>query len=246
MTVLPFWKLQIEKQYKYKNVKDSGFKNLKSSIWNLVSEMSLVKLTIKGISYSQTQNGAYALILNEVDGERKLPIVIGAFEAQSIAIALEKEIKPPRPLTHDLFKSFADRFDIVVKQVIIHKLVDGVFYSSIICERDKIEEIIDARTSDAIALALRFSAPIFTYKNILDKAGVYLNNPSDLENQNTDDDGILSTPETFGLDDESSTTIDVYKAMSLSELHEGLEKAVQDEDYEKAAKIRDEISKRES
>ena len=105
--------------------------------------MSLVKLTIKGISYSQTQNGAYALILNEVDGERKLPIVIGAFEAQSIAIALEKEIKPPRPLTHDLFKNFADRFDIVVKQVIIHKLVDGVFYSSIICERDKIEEIID-------------------------------------------------------------------------------------------------------
>ena len=105
--------------------------------------MSLVKLTIKGISYSQTQNGAYALILNEVDGERKLPIVIGAFEAQSIAIALEKEIKPPRPLTHDLFKNFAERFDIIVKQVIIHKLVDGVFYSSIICERDKIEEIID-------------------------------------------------------------------------------------------------------
>ena len=139
--------------------------------------MSLVKLTIKGISYSQTQNGAYALILNEVDGIRKLPIVIGAFEAQSIAIALEKEIKPPRPLTHDLFKSFADRFDIVVKQVIIHKLVDGVFYSSIICERDKIEEIIDARTSDAIALALRFNAPIFTYKNILDKAGIDLRNP---------------------------------------------------------------------
>ena len=88
---------------------------------------------------------------------------------------MEKEIKPPRPLTHDLFKNFADRFDVVVKQVIIHKLVDGVFYSSIICERDKIEEIIDARTSDAIALALRFNAPIFTYKNILDKAGIYLN-----------------------------------------------------------------------
>ena len=137
----------------------------------VTQKMSLVKLTIKGISYSQTQNGAYALILNEVDGDRKLPIVIGAFEAQSIAIALEKEIKPPRPLTHDLFKNFADRFGIIVKQVIIHKLVDGVFYSSIICERDKIEEIIDARTSDAIALALRFSAPIFTYKNILEKAG---------------------------------------------------------------------------
>ena len=223
----------------------------KKSVYNPISTsylkiMSLVKLTIKGISYSQTQNGAYALILNEVDGERKLPIVIGAFEAQSIAIALEKEIKPPRPLTHDLFKSFADRFDILVKQVIIHKLVDGVFYSSIICERDKIEEIIDARTSDAIALALRFNAPIFTYKNILDKAGIYLNNPTELENQKPDDQGVLSSPETFGLDAEGNASKDVYKSMSLSELHEALEKAVQNEDYEKAAKIRDEISKRES
>jgi uncharacterized protein len=209
--------------------------------------MSLVKLTIKGISYSQTQNGAYALILNEVDGERKLPIVIGAFEAQSIAIALEKEIKPPRPLTHDLFKSFADRFDIVVKQVIIHKLVDGVFYSSIICERDKIEEIIDARTSDAIALALRFAAPIFTYKNILDKAGIYLNaNPNDIENQNTDDQGVLSAPETFGLENDDTNSKNDYKKFSLSELHDFLEMAVQEEDYEKAARIRDEISKRES
>lgn len=208
--------------------------------------MSLVKLTIKGISYSQTQNGAYALILNEVDGERKLPIVIGAFEAQSIAIALEKEIKPPRPLTHDLFKSFADRFDIVVKQVIIHKLVDGVFYSSIICERDKIEEIIDARTSDAIALALRFQAPIFTYKNILDKAGIYLNANPETENSNPDDEGILSSPETFGLDSDESSKEGGYTKFSLSELHELLESAVQDEDYEKAARIRDEISKRES
>lgn len=211
------------------------------------NNMSLVKLTIKGISYSQTQNGAYALILNEVDGERKLPIVIGAFEAQSIAIALEKEIKPPRPLTHDLFKSFADRFDIVVKQVIIHKLVDGVFYSSIICERDKIEEIIDARTSDAIALALRFAAPIFTYKNILDKAGIYLNaNPNDIENQNADDEGVLSTPETFGIENDDTTSKNDYKKFSLIELHEFLEMAVQEEDYEKAARIRDEISKRES
>jgi|SRR5690606_36361779 len=205
--------------------------------------MSLVKLTIKGISYSQTQNGAYALILNEVDGDRKLPIVIGAFEAQSIAIALEKEIKPPRPLTHDLFKNFADRFDIVVKQVIIHKLVDGVFYSSIICERDKIEEIIDARTSDAIALALRFSAPIFTYKNILDKAGIYLKvNPHD-EKEHVDD--VLSAPETFGMGEESNQAGDMYSKQSLSELHELLEGAVRDEDYEKAAKIRDEISRRE-
>ena len=208
--------------------------------------MSLVKLTIKGISYSQTQNGAYALILNEVDGERKLPIVIGAFEAQSIAIALEKEIKPPRPLTHDLFKSFADRFDIVVKQVIIHKLVDGVFYSSIICERDKIEEIIDARTSDAIALALRFQAPIFTYKNILDKAGIYLNtNPIEENIEDIDNDDVLSTPETFGLEDEVPKT-DAYSQFTVKELYEKLEDAVQNEDYEKAARIRDEISKKES
>ncbi|WP_159800189.1 bifunctional nuclease family protein [Flavobacterium sp. MK4S-17] len=205
--------------------------------------MSLVKLNIKGISYSQTQNGAYALILNEVDGERKLPIVIGAFEAQSIAIALEKEIKPPRPLTHDLFKNFADRFDIVVKQVIIHKLVDGVFFSSIICERDRIEEIIDARTSDAIALALRFSAPIFTYKNILDKAGIYLKINPDPEKEQDENDDVLSQPETFGAE---PVATEGYSQYSLQELHDMLEGAVQNEDYEKAAKIRDEISKRES
>ncbi|NHN28056.1 bifunctional nuclease family protein [Flavobacterium jejuense] len=209
--------------------------------------MSLVKLTIKGISYSQTQNGAYALILNEVDGERKLPIVIGAFEAQSIAIALEKEIKPPRPLTHDLFKNFADRFDIIVKQVIIHKLVDGVFFSSIICERDKIEEIIDARTSDAIALALRFSAPIFTYKNILDKAGIYLKiNPTKEDENSEESDDVLSTPETFGSNKPEEIQKEDYTAYTLQELYDKLEEAVQNEDYEKAAKIRDEISKKES
>lgn len=206
--------------------------------------MSLVKLTIKGISYSQTQNGAYALILNEVDGERKLPIVIGAFEAQSIAIALEKEIKPPRPLTHDLFKTFADRFEIIVKQVIIHKLVDGVFYSSIICERTGNEEIIDARTSDAIALALRFNAPIFTYKNILDKAGVFLNlNQPEDNPENTDNDDILSEHESF---DSEETTSEGFAKHTLEELYNMLEEAVQNEDYEKAAKIRDEIDKKES
>lgn len=203
--------------------------------------MSLVRLNIKGISYSQTQNGAYALILNEVDGDRKLPIVIGAFEAQSIAIALEKEIKPPRPLTHDLFKNFSDRFDIVVKQVIIHKLVDGVFYSSLICERDKIEEIIDARTSDAIALALRFDAPIFTYKNILDKAGIYLKvNPN--KDDETQDDNIL-------LDEVLAEEIETkspegFKDKTLEELHTLLDQAVVNEDYETAARLRDEISKR--
>ncbi len=208
--------------------------------------MSLVRLKIKGISYSQTQNGAYALILNEVDGDRKLPIVIGAFEAQSIAIALEKEIKPPRPLTHDLFKNFSDRFEITVKQVIIHKLVDGVFYSSIICERDGIEEIIDARTSDAIALALRFSAPIFTYKTILDKAGIFLKFSSkDKENEENDDsimvDEILQEGETVEI---KGSATDAYKELTLEELHQELDKAVASENYEKAAKLRDEISKR--
>ena len=203
--------------------------------------MSLVRLNIKGISYSQTQNGAYALILSEVDGDRKLPIVIGAFEAQSIAIALEKEIKPPRPLTHDLFKNFSDRFDIVVKQVIIHKLVDGVFYSSLICERDKIEEIIDARTSDAIALALRFQAPIFTYKNILDKAGIYLKVNPKKEDEEQEDNVLLD--EVLAEEIESKS-VDNLKSKSLEELHNLLDEAVPNEDYETAARIRDEISKR--
>ena len=202
--------------------------------------MSLVRLNIKGMSYSQTQNGAYALILNEVDGDRKLPIVIGAFEAQSIAIALEKEIKPPRPLTHDLFKNFSDRYDIVIKQVIIHKLVDGVFYSSLICERDKIEEIIDARTSDAIALALRFDAPIFTYKNILDKAGIYLKvNPS--KDEEPDDNILLD--EVLAEEIETKST-DSFKGKTIEELNNLLSEAVNNEDYETAARIRDEISKR--
>ncbi|MBR9853837.1 MAG: bifunctional nuclease family protein [Algicola sp.] len=208
--------------------------------------MSLVRLKIKGISYSQTQNGAYALILNEEEGDRKLPIVIGAFEAQSIAIALEKEIKPPRPLTHDLFKNFADRFKIVVKQVIIHKLVDGVFYSSLICEREGEEEIIDARTSDAIALALRFNAPIFTYKTILDKAGIFLKFSSKEKDEDDDDsimvDEILQESEAVEI--ESGSDTHGYREMSLQELHQELEKAVASEDYEKAAKLRDEISKR--
>jgi len=203
--------------------------------------MSLVRLNIKGISYSQTQNGAYALILSEVDGDRKLPIVIGAFEAQSIAIALEKEIKPPRPLTHDLFKNFADRFDVVVKQVIIHKLVDGVFYSSIICERDRIEEIIDARTSDAIALALRFHAPIFTYRNILDQAGIYLKVNPKSDSEDADD----MTVDELATSDVQMVGADAnYQDLSLDELHRMLDQAVTSEDYELAVRIRDEISKR--
>ncbi|MDB9853495.1 MAG: bifunctional nuclease domain-containing protein [Flavobacteriales bacterium] len=203
--------------------------------------MSLIKLTIKGISYSQTQTGAYALVLSEMEGGRTLPIIIGAFEAQSIAIALEKEIRPPRPLTHDLFKTFSDRFSIQIKEVIIHKLVDGVFFSSLVCEKEGIEEIIDTRTSDAIAIAVRFEAPIFTYENILDKAGVFLktedalglNDPSETSEISLDTKNLL------GVDKDSS-----YSKLSISDLKEELEKAVSDENYELAAKIRDEMSKR--
>lgn len=208
--------------------------------------MSLVRLNIKGISYSQTQSGAYALVLNEVEGERTLPIIIGAFEAQSIAIALEKEIKPPRPLTHDLFKTFSDRFHIKVKQVIIHKLVDGVFYSSLICERDGIEEIIDARTSDAIALATRFTAPIFTYENILDKAGIYLKNNEDSEEESeaTNEDDPFEVEDFLEEITEEDTSAS-YKEFTLTELNNKLGQAVENEDYELAAKLRDEISKRQ-
>ena len=194
--------------------------------------MSLIRLTINRISYSQTHNGAYALLLNEKDGERKLPIVIGGFEAQSIAVALEKEIRPPRPLTHDLFKNFSDCFEIKIKQVIIHKIVDGVFFSSLICERDKIVEIIDSRTSDAIALAIRFNSPIFTYENVLDKAGIILK-PSEKKKN------IYSS----STDENLTKKID-YSKLSIIQLEKAISSAVKNEDYELAAHLRDEINKR--
>ena len=201
--------------------------------------MSLIKLTIKGISYSQTQSGAYALVLSEMDGKRTLPIIIGAFEAQSIAIALEKEIRPPRPLTHDLFKTFADRYFINIKQVIIHKLVDGVFFSSLISEKDGEEEVIDTRTSDAIALAVRFNTPIYTYESILDKAGIYLK----AEDELSMDESELDSDE-FVAELISETSEELPENKTLEELYQELEAAVTNENYELAAKIRDEISKR--
>ena len=191
--------------------------------------MSLIQLRVNRIAYSQNQSGAYAMILDEVDGNRKLPVVIGEFEAQSIAVNLDKNIKPQRPFTHDLFKNFAYRFDIAIKRVIITKLVDGVFYSSLICERDKIEEIIDSRTSDAVSLALRFKAPIYTHENVLEKAGVVF------------EKGELPTQGT--LDDELSDEIN-YNDLSNQELENAIKKAVKKEDYELAARLRDEISKR--
>ena len=194
--------------------------------------MSLIRLTINRISYSKTHNGAYALLLNEKEGDRKLPIVIGGFEAQSIAVALEREIRPPRPLTHDLFKNFSDCFEIKIKQVIIHKIVDGVFFSSLICVRDKIEEIIDSRTSDAIALAIRFNSPIFTYENVLDKAGIILKAGE-----------IKKDKEKKSKEDDLSKKID-YGKLSIIQLEKAISIAVKNEDYELAAYLRDEINKR--
>jgi bifunctional DNase/RNase len=202
--------------------------------------MKLIQITVKGISYSETQTGAYALILSETKGDRKLPVIIGGFEAQSIAIALEKEVKPSRPLTHDLFKSFGERFEIFVKQVIIHKLVDGIFYASIICERDKIEEIIDSRTSDAIALALRYNAPIFTYDTILKKAG-FTAAVSSVEKKLSEDNWIQN----FVSEQKNITDLneDLSK-LSLKKLKNLLSNLVLQENYEKAARVRDELSKR--
>lgn len=201
--------------------------------------MNLIQLDIKGISYSQTQTGAYALVLSEIDGKRSLPIVIGAPEAQSIAIALEKEIKPSRPLTHDLFRNFAHRFEINIAKIIIHKLIDGVFYSSLICYKDGQEEIIDARTSDAIALATRFNAPIYTYETILEKAGIYLKLDPETIVTDTSEEIFEETPK-----ESSIKKSNPFGMLSLSELNTALNNAIEEEDYETAALIRDEISKR--
>jgi bifunctional DNase/RNase len=202
--------------------------------------MSLIPLNIKGISYSQTQSGAYALVLSEMEGTRTLPIIIGAFEAQSIAIALEKEIRPPRPLTHDLFKTFSDRFEINIKEVIIHKLVDGVFFSSLICEKEGKEEIIDTRTSDAIAIAVRFNAPIYTYENILDKAGVYLKVEEEMDLEKNQEAIDIS----FEIEETPKKDENDFSNLSLKELNNQLNNADSNENYELAANIRDEISNR--
>ena len=204
--------------------------------------MKLIQMTVKGISYSETQTGAYALILSESEGDRKLPVIIGGFEAQSIAIALEQEVKPSRPLTHDLFKSFGERFEIIVKQVIIHKLVDGIFYASLICERDKIEEIIDSRTSDAIALALRYNAPIYTYDSILKKA-CFTAAVSSGEKKLSEDNWIQN----FVTEQSKKTNLNEdLTELSVKKLKDLLSTLVLQENYEKAARVRDELSKRKS
>jgi len=203
--------------------------------------MQQIRLFVKGLSYSQTQSGAYALVLGEENGERRLPIIIGGFEAQSIAIALEKDMNPPRPLTHDLFKNFADQFKIGLKEVLIHKLQDGVFYSILVCERDGETHSLDARTSDAVALAIRFKTPIFTYKEILDKAGIILG-----EGPSKSEPGTVKPKKSEESTKDKKSSSGLLSTQSLESLKKQMDEAVRNEDYEKAARLRDEIDKREA
>lgn len=194
--------------------------------------MKKVKLEIVGLSYSQTQTGAYALVLGETKGKRRLPIIIGGFEAQAIAIELEK-MTPSRPLTHDLFKSFAEGFNINVKEVIIYNLVEGIFFAKLITHNGEKEVEIDARTSDAIALAVRFNCPINTYEFILSQAGILL-----------DDDAISGAEAVLEKEDLVEVEESDYLKKSTEELKQLLETALSDEDYEKASRIRDELNNR--
>jgi bifunctional DNase/RNase len=201
------------------------------------NNMKKIKLDIVGLSYSQTQSGAYALVLGEVSGRRRLPIIIGSFEAQAIAIEIEK-MTPSRPLTHDLFKSFAQAYQIEVQEIIIYNLVDGIFYSKLICSDGKRSVEIDARTSDAIAVAVRFDCPIFTYEFILSTAGIVIegNDFVYLENINeTTEEKTVGTSVGSG-----------FSSLSIDELKTKLQEALAEESYEKAAKIRDELNKRKA
>ena len=194
--------------------------------------MQLIQLDIVGLSYSQTQTGAYALVLGELTGNRRLPIIIGNFEAKAIAVALESEIKTERPITHDLFSTFCKGYDIRVQKVVISSIKDGIFSSIIYCVDNKGKEIeLDARTSDAVAIAVRLNAPIFTYLAIMENAGIIL------------DKDITPSVETkkVGFPEIESE----FASLSLNELEEALDKAVSEEDYEHASKIRDEINKRQ-
>lgn len=196
--------------------------------------MEKIKLDIAGLSYSQTQSGAYALVLAESGGKRQLPIIIGGFEAQAIAIELEK-MTPTRPLTHDLFKNFAQSFAINVTEIVIYNLVEGIFYSKLICERDGQVTEIDARTSDAIAIGVRFNCPIYTFESILSSAGILMD-----ETQEKDDDDFNIEEE---LEKASEGSLGSY---TVDELEVQLNEAIENEDYELASRIRDEINKRSS
>lgn len=202
--------------------------------------MDKIELEIIGLSYSQTQTGAYALVLGEKTGaKRRLPIIIGGFEAQAIAIELEA-MTPSRPLTHDLFKSLADSYDISVSEVVIYNLVEGIFYAKLISQQgDKIIEV-DTRTSDAIALAVRFKCPIYTYEFILASAGIILEEgelPSkELEEEIDDIEQEL--------EEEKNSKQVTYEEMTIPELSKILQEAIERENYEEASKIKSELDKR--
>lgn len=203
--------------------------------------MNKIGLEIIGLSYSQTQSGAYALVLGEKVGQRRLPIIIGGFEAQAIAIELEN-MTPSRPLTHDLFKTFANTFEIAIKEVIIYNLVEGVFFAKLICNHNNKDVEIDARTSDAIALAVRFNCPVSTYEFILAQAGIILDENADgLDFGSEEEKAEDAVSEMLEEDDAN----DLSKK-SVDELEKRLNEAIQEEDYEKASIIRDEINKRQA
>lgn len=202
--------------------------------------MKKVRLEIVGLSYSQTQSGAYALVLGENAGTRRLPIIIGGFEAQAIAIELEK-MSPSRPLTHDLFKAFAETFDIKVTEVLIYNLVEGIFYAKLLCNDGTRDVEIDARTSDAIALAVRFNCPIFTYEFILKSAGIVLDDDVTSNPPVTEE---ISTNEGEEAEEVNKTGQEGYKEKSTEELKNLLQTALDDEQYEMASKIRDELNQR--
>ena len=201
--------------------------------------MSKIRLNVLGISYSQTQTGAYALVLTEEKGDRRIPIIIGGFEAQAIAIQLEG-LKPPRPLTHDLFLSLSMSFRINLIEVDIYKLDEGVFYSKLICNNGGKDIEIDARTSDAIALALRFKCPIYTSEGILQKSGIII----DIEEVGKSKVSKKQQKDIEEIDISSSSKSEKYKDLDIDALERLLEEAVKNEDYEKASVIRDEIDKR--
>lgn len=196
--------------------------------------MDKVKLNVLGLSYSQTQSGAYALVLSEEEGERRIPIIIGGYEAQAIAIELEG-LKPPRPLTHDLFLSLANAIDVEITEVNIYKLEEGIFYSELTIIKDGRNIKIDARTSDAIALALRFKCPIYTTSDILSKSGIVLDFGKETESKEKTQEKQTSS---------SSGSSAKFSKYNLKELNEMMEKAISDENYELATQIRDEINKR--
>ena len=201
--------------------------------------MEKVKLNVLGISYSQTQTGAYALVLAEENGRRRIPIIVGGFEAQAIAIQLEG-LKPPRPLTHDLFLNFAHTFNIDLLEVNVYKLEEGVFYSKLTCDNGQRIIEIDARTSDAIALALRFKCPIYTTEDILKKAGIILDFEKEAAVQQSGDP--ISTPRNIQVQDNSF--LEEIKRSNLQELQDLLDEAIRDENYERASLIRDELNRR--